>query len=51
MTNEAVRSRFSTGPFICLSRNYPTLQNIEKKNKMMEVRQETGGVLETAQFG
>ncbi|XP_028249000.1 FMR1-interacting protein NUFIP1 isoform X2 [Parambassis ranga] len=32
-------------------RNYPTLQNIEKKQKVMEVREETGGVLETAQFG
>lgn len=34
-----------------LSRNYPTLQNIEKKKKVMELREETGAVLETAQFG
>lgn len=32
-------------------KNYPTLQNIEKKKKVMEVREQTGGVLETAQFG
>ncbi|XP_017282285.1 nuclear fragile X mental retardation-interacting protein 1 [Kryptolebias marmoratus] len=32
-------------------KNYPTLQNIEKKRKVMEVREQTGGVLETAQFG
>ncbi|XP_067349405.1 nuclear fragile X mental retardation-interacting protein 1 isoform X1 [Channa argus] len=32
-------------------KNFPTLQNIEKKNKLMEVRKETGGILETAQFG
>ncbi|XP_070814065.1 FMR1-interacting protein NUFIP1 [Chaetodon trifascialis] len=32
-------------------KSYPTLHNIEKKRKVMEVRQETGAVLETAQFG
>uniref|UniRef100_A0A8P4GEJ9 C2H2-type domain-containing protein n=1 Tax=Dicentrarchus labrax TaxID=13489 RepID=A0A8P4GEJ9_DICLA len=32
-------------------KNYPTLQNMEKKRKVMEVREETGAVLETAQFG
>ncbi|XP_035005850.2 nuclear fragile X mental retardation-interacting protein 1 [Hippoglossus stenolepis] len=32
-------------------KNYPTLQNIEKKKKVMVAREETGGVLETAQFG
>ncbi|XP_068165608.1 FMR1-interacting protein NUFIP1 isoform X1 [Antennarius striatus] len=32
-------------------RNYPTLQNIEKKKKVMALREETGAVLETAQFG
>ncbi|KAM4710711.1 FMR1-interacting protein NUFIP1 [Anableps anableps] len=32
-------------------KNYPTVQNIEKKKKVMEVREQTGGVLETAQFG
>ncbi|XP_053703937.1 nuclear fragile X mental retardation-interacting protein 1 [Synchiropus splendidus] len=32
-------------------RNYPTLQNIEKKMKVMEEREVTGAVLETAQFG
>lgn len=41
----------STRALICLSRNYPTLQNIEKKKKVMELREETGAVLETAQFG
>lgn len=33
------------------SRNYPTLQNIEKKKKVMELQEESGAVLETAQFG
>ncbi|XP_042368971.1 nuclear fragile X mental retardation-interacting protein 1 [Plectropomus leopardus] len=32
-------------------RNYPTLKNIDKKKKVMEAREETGAVLETAQFG
>ncbi|XP_026157604.1 FMR1-interacting protein NUFIP1 [Mastacembelus armatus] len=32
-------------------KNYPTLQNIKKKEKMMELRKQTGGVLETVQFG
>ena len=32
-------------------RNYPTLDNVEKKRKMQDVREEGGGVLETAQFG
>ncbi|XP_056287281.1 nuclear fragile X mental retardation-interacting protein 1 [Pseudoliparis swirei] len=32
-------------------KNYPTLQNMDKKKKVMEVREETGAVLETAQFG
>ncbi|XP_076736811.1 FMR1-interacting protein NUFIP1 isoform X4 [Maylandia zebra] len=32
-------------------KNYPTLVNIEKKKKVLEVREETGAVLETAQFG
>ncbi|KAM4538278.1 FMR1-interacting protein NUFIP1 [Fundulus diaphanus] len=32
-------------------KNYPTLQNIEKKMQVMAVREQTGGVLETAQFG
>ncbi|KAM9828935.1 FMR1-interacting protein NUFIP1 [Syngnathus typhle] len=32
-------------------KNYPTLQNIEKKRKLMQEREETGAVLETAQFG
>ncbi|XP_072306915.1 FMR1-interacting protein NUFIP1 [Eucyclogobius newberryi] len=32
-------------------KNYPTRDNVEKKKKMMEMREETGGVLETAQFG
>lgn len=32
-------------------RNYPTLSNIEKKVKTMEVKEQRGDVLETAQFG
>ncbi|XP_061692705.1 nuclear fragile X mental retardation-interacting protein 1 [Syngnathoides biaculeatus] len=32
-------------------KNYPTLQNVEKKRKLMEEREKTGAVLETAQFG
>lgn len=32
-------------------KNYPTRENVEKKKKMIEMREETGGVLETAQFG
>ncbi|XP_077429897.1 FMR1-interacting protein NUFIP1 isoform X2 [Vanacampus margaritifer] len=32
-------------------KNYPTLQNIEKKRKLMQEREKTGAVLETAQFG
>ncbi|KAK7893461.1 hypothetical protein WMY93_022613 [Mugilogobius chulae] len=32
-------------------KNYPTRENVEKKKKMMEMKQETGCVLETAQFG
>ncbi|KAI7808171.1 nuclear fragile X mental retardation-interacting protein 1 [Triplophysa rosa] len=32
-------------------KNYPTLSNIEKKVKMMEVKEQRGDVLETAQFG
>ncbi|KAF7659350.1 hypothetical protein LDENG_00298920 [Lucifuga dentata] len=32
-------------------KNYPTFQNIQKKQKLLEVREETGGILETAQFG
>ncbi|XP_046887284.1 nuclear fragile X mental retardation-interacting protein 1 [Hypomesus transpacificus] len=32
-------------------RKYPTLQNVEKKRRVMETRQERGEVLETAQFG
>ncbi|XP_030010647.1 FMR1-interacting protein NUFIP1 isoform X2 [Sphaeramia orbicularis] len=32
-------------------KNYPTFQNIEKKKIMMQMREATGGVLETAQFG
>eukprot|EP00066_Takifugu_rubripes_P015233 XP_011604499.1 PREDICTED: nuclear fragile X mental retardation-interacting protein 1 [Takifugu rubripes] len=32
-------------------KHYPTLQNIEKKKKVMELREETGAVLDTAQFG
>ncbi|KAK9523823.1 hypothetical protein VZT92_017712 [Zoarces viviparus] len=32
-------------------KNFPTLENMDKKKKVMEVREETGGVLETAQFG
>ncbi|KAM9328544.1 FMR1-interacting protein NUFIP1 [Pholidichthys leucotaenia] len=32
-------------------KNYPTLQNIEKKKKVVEMREETGAVLQTAQFG
>ncbi|XP_004066591.1 nuclear fragile X mental retardation-interacting protein 1 isoform X1 [Oryzias latipes] len=32
-------------------KNYPTLENVVKKRKIVELRQETGGVLETAQFG
>ncbi|XP_077370535.1 FMR1-interacting protein NUFIP1 [Festucalex cinctus] len=32
-------------------KNYPTLQNIEKKRKLMMERAKTGAVLETAQFG
>ncbi|XP_056157038.1 nuclear fragile X mental retardation-interacting protein 1 [Lampris incognitus] len=32
-------------------KNYPTLQNIEKKKKIFELREERGDVLETAQFG
>ncbi|XP_038573026.1 nuclear fragile X mental retardation-interacting protein 1-like, partial [Micropterus salmoides] len=32
-------------------KNYPTLQNMERKQKVMAVREETGAVLETAQFG
>lgn len=31
-------------------KNYPTLSNIEKKVKMMEVKEQRGDVLETAQF-
>ncbi|CAL8406733.1 unnamed protein product [Arctogadus glacialis] len=32
-------------------RNYPTVDNVEKKRKVQDVREEGGGVLETAQFG
>ncbi|KAM8905637.1 FMR1-interacting protein NUFIP1 isoform 2-T2 [Spinachia spinachia] len=32
-------------------KNYPTLQNMNKRKKVMEAREETGAVLETAQFG
>ncbi|KAL7891058.1 hypothetical protein AOLI_G00005340 [Acnodon oligacanthus] len=32
-------------------KNYPTLSNVEKKMKMMQVKQKRGDVLETAQFG
>ncbi|XP_067116528.1 nuclear fragile X mental retardation-interacting protein 1 isoform X2 [Osmerus mordax] len=32
-------------------RKYPTLQNVERKRRVMETRQERGEVLETAQFG
>ncbi|XP_038839165.1 nuclear fragile X mental retardation-interacting protein 1-like [Salvelinus namaycush] len=32
-------------------RNYPTLVNVEKRRKVMDAREETGAVLETAQFG
>ncbi|XP_043088040.1 nuclear fragile X mental retardation-interacting protein 1 [Puntigrus tetrazona] len=32
-------------------RNYPTLKNMEKKLKLMEVKEQRGDVLETAQFG
>ncbi|XP_037335676.2 nuclear fragile X mental retardation-interacting protein 1 isoform X2 [Pungitius pungitius] len=32
-------------------KNYPTLQNMDKRKKVMEEREETGAVLETAQFG
>nr|XP_040037101.1 nuclear fragile X mental retardation-interacting protein 1 isoform X1 [Gasterosteus aculeatus aculeatus] len=32
-------------------KNYPTLQNMDKRKKVMAEREETGAVLETAQFG
>ncbi|XP_061547036.1 nuclear fragile X mental retardation-interacting protein 1 isoform X2 [Phycodurus eques] len=32
-------------------KNYPTVQNVEKKRKLMQEREKTGAVLETAQFG
>ncbi|KAM9836252.1 FMR1-interacting protein NUFIP1 [Aulostomus maculatus] len=32
-------------------KNYPTLQNVERKKRVMEEREETGAVLETPQFG
>ncbi|XP_035382950.1 nuclear fragile X mental retardation-interacting protein 1 [Electrophorus electricus] len=32
-------------------KNYPTLSNVEKKMKLMEVKEKRGDVLETAQFG
>ncbi|XP_066518961.1 nuclear fragile X mental retardation-interacting protein 1 isoform X2 [Hoplias malabaricus] len=32
-------------------RNYPTLNNVQKKTKMMEIKENRGDVLETAQFG
>ncbi|XP_014853536.1 PREDICTED: nuclear fragile X mental retardation-interacting protein 1 isoform X2 [Poecilia mexicana] len=32
-------------------KNYPTIQNIERKKRVMEVREQIGGVLETTQFG
>ncbi|XP_036426387.1 nuclear fragile X mental retardation-interacting protein 1 isoform X2 [Colossoma macropomum] len=32
-------------------KNYPTLSNVEKKMKMMKVKEKRGDVLETAQFG
>ncbi|XP_076872042.1 FMR1-interacting protein NUFIP1 [Brachyhypopomus gauderio] len=32
-------------------RNYPTLSNVEKKMKMIAVKEKRGDVLETAQFG
>ncbi|XP_016420028.1 FMR1-interacting protein NUFIP1 [Sinocyclocheilus rhinocerous] len=32
-------------------KNYPTLRNIEKKLKLMEMKEQRGDVLETAQFG
>ncbi|XP_073808725.1 FMR1-interacting protein NUFIP1 isoform X1 [Danio rerio] len=32
-------------------RNYPTLRNVEKKQKLMEVKEQRGDVLETPQFG
>lgn len=36
---------------LCPSRNYPTLENIAKKKKLMDLREEAGAVLDTAQFG
>lgn len=35
----------------CLNRNYPTVDNVNKKMKSDEERQERGDVLETRQFG
>ncbi|KAM4601575.1 FMR1-interacting protein NUFIP1 isoform 2-T2 [Polymixia lowei] len=32
-------------------KNYPTIQNLERKRKILEVREKGGGVLDTAQFG
>lgn len=32
-------------------RNYPTLRNVEKKQKLVEVKEQRGDVLETPQFG
>ncbi|KAJ4924234.1 hypothetical protein JOQ06_000474 [Pogonophryne albipinna] len=32
-------------------KHYPTLQNIDKKKKVMDEREQTGAVLDTAQFG
>ncbi|KAK5847640.1 hypothetical protein PBY51_016750 [Eleginops maclovinus] len=32
-------------------KKFPTLQNIDKKKKVMDEREETGAVLDTAQFG
>lgn len=32
-------------------RNYPTQSNVEKRIKLMEVREKRGDVLETSQFG
>lgn len=34
-----------------MCRNYPTLRNVEKKLKLVEVKEQRGDVLETPQFG
>lgn len=36
---------------IAMCRNYPTQSNLERKMKLMKVKEKRGDVLETSQFG